>query len=258
MLGVTSTDNERNLMTAQFGEILRYQGEEHSLFSNPLERYFERSGTRPRFSGMNTACWRGYVATWEFQDNVLFLTDINARVDEKEVTVADLFPGSDGRVRAVWVTDLFRVPQGDCVNYVHMGYGSIYERDLFLSVWEGRLVLAEVVDNGSEQGISSEATNQLDHVFEPDEATFIRAIRATPKDRTTRLVYADWLDERNDPRGKLIRLEDEREAAQVRAMPKRWVRQRKIVQKQVKHWLWMKLLDYPLPKSEWGGELLDW
>ncbi len=245
-------------MTAQVGEILRYRGEEHSLFSNPLEQHFARGGTRPRFDSRSTACWRGYTATWEFQDDVLFLTDINAQVDENPITVADLFPGSNGRVRADWVKDLFRVPQGELLNYVHMGYASTYERDLFLSVWEGRLVLAEVVDNGSEQRISSESTSQLDVIFEPDEAAFIRAIREAPKDRTTRLVYADWLDERNDPRGDLIRLEDEREAAQDLTRAEEWDQRREIVHKQVKHWLWMKLLDYSLPKSKWGGEQLEW
>jgi uncharacterized protein (TIGR02996 family) len=36
---------------------------------------------------------------------------------------------------------------------------------------------------------------------------FIRAILASPGDDTSRLVYADWLDERNDPRGSFLRAE---------------------------------------------------
>src|SRR4051794_27520062 len=39
-----------------------------------------------------------------------------------------------------------------------------------------------------------------------DEA-FVAAIRAQPTDDTLRLVYADWLDERDDPRGAFLRLE---------------------------------------------------
>ena len=38
---------------------------------------------------------------------------------------------------------------------------------------------------------------------------FLNAIQAQPADRTLRLVYADWLDECNDPRGELIRAEEE-------------------------------------------------
>ncbi len=39
-----------------------------------------------------------------------------------------------------------------------------------------------------------------------DEAAFLKALRDNPADDTTRLVYADWLDERNDPRAEFIRL----------------------------------------------------
>jgi uncharacterized protein (TIGR02996 family) len=41
-----------------------------------------------------------------------------------------------------------------------------------------------------------------------DEA-FLRAVADDPTDETTRLVYADWLDERDDPRGEYIRLQVE-------------------------------------------------
>ncbi|MCI0702086.1 MAG: TIGR02996 domain-containing protein [Planctomycetia bacterium] len=39
-----------------------------------------------------------------------------------------------------------------------------------------------------------------------EEAAFIAAMLAEPDDRTTLLVYADWLDERGDPRGEYLRL----------------------------------------------------
>lgn len=39
------------------------------------------------------------------------------------------------------------------------------------------------------------------------EAKFIEAIRADPQDDEVRRVYADWLDERGDPRGEYLRLE---------------------------------------------------
>ncbi len=41
-----------------------------------------------------------------------------------------------------------------------------------------------------------------------DEA-FIRAIVDNPGDDTSRLVYADWLDDRDDPRGSYLRAEHE-------------------------------------------------
>src|SRR5262245_40229937 len=39
-----------------------------------------------------------------------------------------------------------------------------------------------------------------------EEQTFLSAIMANPDDQTTKLVYADWLDERNDPRAEIVRL----------------------------------------------------
>jgi uncharacterized protein (TIGR02996 family) len=39
-----------------------------------------------------------------------------------------------------------------------------------------------------------------------EEAGFIAAMLADPDDRTVLLVYADWLDERDDPRGEYLRL----------------------------------------------------
>src|SRR4051794_28526898 len=39
-----------------------------------------------------------------------------------------------------------------------------------------------------------------------EEAGFIAALLAGPDDRTTLLVYADWLDERADPRAEYLRL----------------------------------------------------
>jgi uncharacterized protein (TIGR02996 family) len=39
-----------------------------------------------------------------------------------------------------------------------------------------------------------------------DEAAFLKALRENPKDDTVRLAYADWLDERDDPRAEYIRL----------------------------------------------------
>ena len=40
-----------------------------------------------------------------------------------------------------------------------------------------------------------------------EDSAFIRAIRENPEDDALRLVYADWLDERNDARGEFLRLQ---------------------------------------------------
>lgn len=41
----------------------------------------------------------------------------------------------------------------------------------------------------------------------PDERAFLATIAAEPEDDTVRLVYADWLEERGDPRGEFVRVQ---------------------------------------------------
>jgi uncharacterized protein (TIGR02996 family) len=41
----------------------------------------------------------------------------------------------------------------------------------------------------------------------PDESSLIQAILASPEDDSARLAYADWLSERGNPRGELIRVQ---------------------------------------------------
>ena len=49
-----------------------------------------------------------------------------------------------------------------------------------------------------------------------DRLAFLRAIRANPDDDVSRLVFADWLDEHDDPQGEFVRLQLELEAIRYR------------------------------------------
>jgi hypothetical protein len=46
------------------------------------------------------------------------------------------------------VTGEYRCPMGKLLNYVHMGYASLHEKDLFLAFKQGELVSERVVENG--------------------------------------------------------------------------------------------------------------
>src|SRR3954470_1879563 len=41
----------------------------------------------------------------------------------------------------------------------------------------------------------------------PDEAAFLEGVCVEPDQDAPRLIFADWLDERNDPRGEFIRVQ---------------------------------------------------
>jgi uncharacterized protein (TIGR02996 family) len=51
------------------------------------------------------------------------------------------------------------------------------------------------------------------------EDAFIQAILESPDDDGLRLIYADWLQERDDPRGELLRVATELEALERREPP---------------------------------------
>ena len=136
-------------MTAQIAERLRYQGMDHALCTNPLSDYFALGGTNPGFEPSCTALWRGYVGTWEIIGERLYLTGLTGTLEDgTEASLETLFPGFPSRVFAHWYSGSLRIPQGRQLEYVHMGYGSTYERDLFLEIARGVVVATRLRSNG--------------------------------------------------------------------------------------------------------------
>lgn len=129
-------------MTAQVSEKLIYGGKEIPLFSNPLSLYLKQTGIT--FESPHTACWRGYVGTWEIIEILgverLYLVSLSAhKTYEDLVGISDLFLGYD-KVFAHWFTGELRCPQGALLNYVHGGYASTYEYDLLMEFKQGVLI----------------------------------------------------------------------------------------------------------------------
>lgn len=139
--------------TGQVPDYLIYKGDTVALFSNPLEQYFEQTGKRELidFVGCgSTACWRGYKAIWELKNDSLFLRQITSCHKDcgLEIKNADLNKmfGTDN-VFANWVTGKLLIPQGKQVLYIHMGYASIYERELHISFNSGLKTIEKTVSN---------------------------------------------------------------------------------------------------------------
>ncbi len=140
--------------TAQIPERIVYEGTEGSLFTNPLESYFTKDNPSPEFTAPHTACWRGYVGTWEIRDNTLYLSDIKAWMRNEDGKAApvgfeQVFPGKTKPLKAEWFTGTLRIPQGKPIRYVHMGYQTVYEVDLFLTIEAGKIIGRQMVDNRS-------------------------------------------------------------------------------------------------------------
>lgn len=137
-------------MTAQIAERLRYQGQTWSMCDNPLDDYFAFGGVRPGFQWDCTALWRGYVGLWEILNDRLYLLELHGTLEDgTAASLASVFPDYPERVFAHWYSGTLRIPQGRLLKYVHMGYGSSYERDLLLEIERGVLVASRVQHNGT-------------------------------------------------------------------------------------------------------------
>ena len=140
-------------MTAQVSETLIYHGKELMMFSNPLDPYLRAAGLH--FESMNTANWRGYEGTWEIKGSEatgegLYLVRLEAnRSFDEVVGLAEIFPGFPDGVFAHWYTGTLRCPQGALLKYVHGGFGSVYEEDLFFDVTKGVVTNERLVRNGT-------------------------------------------------------------------------------------------------------------
>jgi hypothetical protein len=137
-------------MTAQVSETLIYGGKELMMFSTPLDPYLRAN--RLSFISPHTACWRGYEGTWEIKGSEsnegLYLVALQAyRSYEDIVGLEDIFPGFPDGVFAHWFSGEIRLPQGNLLKYIHGGYASTYEYDLFLEIKKGLVVNKRATHN---------------------------------------------------------------------------------------------------------------
>ncbi|MBN1182182.1 MAG: hypothetical protein JXB49_07835 [Bacteroidales bacterium] len=143
-------------MTAQTLDTLVLNGEEVSIATEPFAQYLNKFKKRPTFFPKDTGCSRGYYSTWEVKDEKLFLIGFEGRVVDWDksiycnVSVNSFFPNQN-EVFADWFTGEIRVPKGQLLDYVHSGYFSTYEIDLFLEFENGQLVGRRTVDNYVEE-----------------------------------------------------------------------------------------------------------
>jgi hypothetical protein len=135
-------------MTAQVHEKIRYQGKRMGLASCPsfpgdhpriikssedeIEELVKEMKTGIIFS---TACWRGYIGSWSIRRGKLYLTKLEGRyrLEGKEAIFAD------------WFTGALHIPQGEVQDYIHMGFDTVYEQEIILTVEQGVVIKTEVV-----------------------------------------------------------------------------------------------------------------
>ena len=136
-------------MTAQAHEVLILEGTQTSMaFCPPIPEHpkikrlsqeeFDQKAKANEVSWFvgSTACWRGYIGTWELKDGKLYLNEVRGHI---------FYTGEP--IFADWVTGVLRIPSGELLHYVHMGYGSVYEFETHIKLENGLVIEERKIDN---------------------------------------------------------------------------------------------------------------
>ena len=131
-------------MTAQIEEMLILNGKEtYMTFCPPIPendpRIIELKDDEIDLHSdcFSSACWREYIGTWEIKDNKFYLVNLEGRLKLKEQTP----------IFAEWFTGTLRIPEGEMLHYVHMGYGSVYEGETHIKIKKGIVIKSKTIDN---------------------------------------------------------------------------------------------------------------
>jgi len=138
-------------MTAQSMEKLIFNGETLDIASEPLAPYLESLEEKPNLFSSSSACWRGYIGTWELVEDKLYLVDFegsSANLSNNtywEIGMDFLFPNHK-KVFADWFSGEIDIPQGKPYYYT-AGIPPTYEENIFLKFEKGYIVSKRTVDN---------------------------------------------------------------------------------------------------------------
>jgi hypothetical protein len=133
-------------MTAQIPEELILEGERTTMACCPelpeghprLVARDPGAATDPVLT--STACWPGYQATWEIRAGRFYLVAVRGRYALQ----------GEGPLFADWYSGVLRVPRGEVLHYVHMGFETVYEQELYIKVEQGVVVASRLVDRREE------------------------------------------------------------------------------------------------------------
>jgi len=145
-----------NQMTAQIGDRIFINNKEYTLACEPISSYLYDNKVEKLFTAVNTACYRGYCATWKLFEGKIYLIDIESPdqlkrmkgnvSDEPVSAMQKLFPGHT-EVFADWVNGTLKIQSGELLEHIHIGYESVYETNIYLKFENGILIEEKTVKN---------------------------------------------------------------------------------------------------------------
>ena len=133
-------------MTTQTGEILTYNGEKTTIATEPLKPYLENRSDIS-FIFKSTALVRGYIGTWKIKNKKLYLVSLLGFIEDNEkVDLNYLFPNKK-EVFANWFSGQIRIPEGNLLRKIRIGYASVFERDKILKFNKGICISDDTIYN---------------------------------------------------------------------------------------------------------------
>lgn len=144
--------------TAQRPNIIFIEGKEYDLCDDPMEPYFKKFPERlPKADGRWSNLWRGYIATFEFEDGLLRLNNIEvyrpaAMPDNKgrsgfQSVLSEAVPGGK-KLMIDWVTGLLviQIPPYRQLDYDEYDCTLQTENYMVLELDSGRFVRSKRFD----------------------------------------------------------------------------------------------------------------
>ena len=133
-------------MTTQTGDILTYNGEKTTIATEPLKPYLENRSDIS-FIFKSTALVRGYIGTWKIKNKKLYLVSLLGFIENNEkVDLNYLFPNKK-EVFANWFSGQIRIPEGNLLRKIRIGYASVFERDKILKFNKGICISDNTIYN---------------------------------------------------------------------------------------------------------------
>jgi hypothetical protein len=126
-------------MCIQIKDSIIVKGEKYSLYTTPLDSYWNRWKPKPKTRLINTSCWRGYVASWEIFKEDLYLVNILYHSIDGDFGLDYLFPQNNCKVKADWYTGELQIPIGNRL-YQEFMEDPVYDSDWFINIKKGKVI----------------------------------------------------------------------------------------------------------------------
>lgn len=140
-------------MTIQAGDILSHNGKKTTIATEPLKPYLE-TRSDVSFIFKSTALVRGYIGTWKIKNKKLYLVALIGFIENNEkVDFKYLFPNKT-EVFADWFSGDIRIPEGDLLQKINIGYASVFARDRLLNFNKRILISETLKDNTKSENLN--------------------------------------------------------------------------------------------------------